>query len=40
MKVAEANGMQLWKNTLYKGSPVNIFRITKEEWENISKAGA
>ncbi|MCD6063493.1 MAG: putative ribosomal-protein-amino-adic N-acetyltransferase [Flavipsychrobacter sp.] len=32
MAVARANGMKLWKTTNYKGSPVHIFRINRQEW--------
>ena len=35
MKVARSNGMQHWKNTMYKDFPVSIFRITKQEWQNL-----
>lgn len=31
-KVAMANGMWKEKETIYSDSPVNIFRITKENW--------
>jgi RimJ/RimL family protein N-acetyltransferase len=32
-RVALRNGMQLSKQTVYNGLPVNIYRITKEAWE-------
>ncbi|WP_430401636.1 GNAT family N-acetyltransferase [Fluviicola sp.] len=32
--VALKNGMKLSKQTTYNGMPVNVYRITKEEWEN------
>ncbi|MFC0875864.1 GNAT family N-acetyltransferase [Saccharicrinis sp. FJH2] len=32
-KVALKNGMTISKQTTYHGLPVNIFRITKKEWE-------
>jgi ribosomal-protein-alanine N-acetyltransferase len=34
-KVARANGMQHWKDTLYKGMPVSVFRISRAEWQNL-----
>lgn len=36
-KVAIKNGMTKTKETMFKNIPVNIFRITKSEWENIEK---
>ncbi len=30
--VALRNGMEFWKQTVFKGFDVNIFRITKERW--------
>lgn len=32
-QVAIKNGMQLWKQTVYMNMPVNVYRITKAEWE-------
>lgn len=34
-KVAKKNSMKLWKTTTFKEIPVNIFRITRAEWEQI-----
>lgn len=34
-KVAIKNGMTLSKQTIFRGLPVNIFRITREEWKTI-----
>ncbi|MEO9477516.1 MAG: GNAT family N-acetyltransferase [Cyclobacteriaceae bacterium] len=33
-QVAKKNGMQIWKQTVYKGVDVYIFRISKAEWLN------
>lgn len=33
-RVAKKNGMRVWKQTVYKGVDVYIFRITKAEWFN------
>ena len=33
-KVAERNGMSRYNKTVYKGSEVYIYRITKNTWEN------
>ena len=33
--VAKNNGMTLWRTTEYKGIPVDVYRITREEWERI-----
>lgn len=35
MAVATANGMKRWKTTDYKGSPVHIYRIDREEWNEL-----
>ena len=35
MRVAMANGMQLFRSVDFKGMPVHIFRITREEWEQL-----
>ena len=37
-KVAEHNGMTKWKTTDYKGFPVDIYRITRNEWDQLKKA--
>lgn len=34
-KVARNNGMQLWKETDFKGMQVHVYRITKEEWQRL-----
>jgi RimJ/RimL family protein N-acetyltransferase len=34
-KVAVKNGMNKTKRTVYKDMPVNIFRITKDEWRDL-----
>lgn len=34
-QVAVKNGMKLSKQTVYNGMPVNVYRITKTEWEFI-----
>jgi len=34
-KVAVKNGMNKTKRTVYKDMPVNIFRITKNEWRDL-----
>lgn len=34
-KVAQHNGMTLWKTTLYKGMQVNVYRILKSDWEKL-----
>lgn len=34
-QVALKNGMQLWKQTVFNGMPVHVYRILKEEWKNI-----
>ncbi|HOY49278.1 MAG TPA: GNAT family N-acetyltransferase [Flavobacteriales bacterium] len=36
-KVAVNNGMKLEKKTLFKGLPVNIYRISKSDWNRLSK---
>jgi len=36
-KVALNNGMKKTKRTVYKNMPVNIFRITNEEWVKMKK---
>ena len=36
-KVALKNGMVKSKQTIFRGMPVNIFRINKEEWLTIKK---
>jgi len=33
--VARKNGLSLWKDTVFRGTPVHIFRITRDEWEEI-----
>lgn len=33
-QVAIKNGMQLWKQTVYNGMPVTIYRILRTEWES------
>lgn len=33
MKVATNNGMTLYKTTEFKGNPVNVFKITRQEWK-------
>ncbi|MCU0432618.1 MAG: GNAT family N-acetyltransferase [Bacteroidia bacterium] len=38
-RTALANGMQHNKQTLHKGDPVIIFRITREAWEKLRQAG-
>ena len=35
MRVAMANGMRLFRSVDFKGMPVHIFRITREEWEQL-----
>jgi RimJ/RimL family protein N-acetyltransferase len=35
-KVALANGMKIEKQIIYMDNPVNVFRITKNEWIKIS----
>nr|WP_294859727.1 GNAT family N-acetyltransferase [uncultured Fluviicola sp.] len=37
--VALKNGMKLSKQTVYNGMPVNVYRITKAEWENNFEKG-
>ena len=34
-RVAERNGMSRYRKTVYKGSEVYIYRITKNNWENL-----
>lgn len=34
-KVAINNGMKIWKTTEFKEMPVNVYRITKEEWKQL-----
>ncbi|MFB6317703.1 GNAT family N-acetyltransferase [Saccharicrinis sp. FJH54] len=34
-KVALRNGMSISKQTTYHGLPVNIYRITREEWDKL-----
>jgi Acetyltransferases, including N-acetylases of ribosomal proteins len=36
-KVARTNGMQVFTTTMYKDFPVDIFRITKDEWKALKK---
>lgn len=38
VEVAVRNGMKLYKTTDFLGMPVNIFRITREEWQQEVKA--
>lgn len=33
-QVALKNGMRLWKQTVFNGMSVTVYRITKAEWEN------
>lgn len=35
--VAEKNGMTLWKDTLFRETPVHVFRITRREWEALGR---
>lgn len=37
-QVAIKNGMQLWKQTVYNGMPVTIYRILKTEWEKLNQS--
>lgn len=37
MRVAMANGMQLFKTVDFKGMQVHIFRITREAWEGLPR---
>ncbi|MFB6340370.1 GNAT family N-acetyltransferase [Saccharicrinis sp. FJH62] len=39
-KVALKNDMRLTKQTTYRGLPVNIYRITQEEWEKMTLPGS
>ena len=34
VKVAEINGMTLWKTVDFKDMPVHIFKITRTEWDS------
>lgn len=38
VKVALRNGMQKFKSTEFKGMPVNVFQITKKEWEELKNS--
>lgn len=39
-RVAEKNGMHLWKKTEFRGiSDVCVYRITREEWDEIVRSG-
>jgi [ribosomal protein S5]-alanine N-acetyltransferase len=33
IRVAEKNGMTVWKETIFKGSLHRVYRITREEWQ-------
>jgi RimJ/RimL family protein N-acetyltransferase len=35
IRVAQRNGMTLWKDAMFKGFMDHIFRITREEWEAV-----
>lgn len=37
--VAKRNGMTEWKQTIWRGHPVVVFRITRSQWENQGKPG-
>lgn len=36
VKVALRNGMKKYKTTIFKGMPVNVFRITRDEWLDLT----
>ena len=35
IRVAERNGMTFWKEAEYKGLRPRVYRITREEWEEL-----
>lgn len=37
-KVAINNGMKVWRTTVFKEMPVNVYRITKEDWRKRNNA--
>jgi RimJ/RimL family protein N-acetyltransferase len=36
-RVAEKNGMRIWKTTTFWEMPVNIFRIDRQDWEDVKE---
>jgi ribosomal-protein-alanine N-acetyltransferase len=37
-RVAQTNGMTVWKETVFRDTPLRVFRITRPEWEAIEAA--
>jgi [ribosomal protein S5]-alanine N-acetyltransferase len=37
IRVAEKNGMTVWKETVFMNEPCRVYRITREAWERLNK---